>query len=104
MLDNAEELERLSGLAEKLGVTAPVLIRIKPGVDAHTHSFVMTGQIDSKFGFALETGEAMAIVKKAVKTPNVRFRGLHCHIGSQIHQLLPCVETAKIMMNFMAEI
>ncbi len=104
VVDNAEELERLSRIADRLGKTAPVMIRIKPGVDAHTHSFVMTGQIDSKFGFALETGEAMTIVKKALGTPNIRFVGIHCHIGSQIHEILPFTETAKIMMNFMVDV
>ncbi len=104
VVDNAEELGRLSEIADKLNTTASVMFRIKPGVDAHTHSFVMTGQIDSKFGFALETGEAMDILKKAVKTPNIRIRGIHCHIGSQIHELLPFTETAKIMMGFMAEV
>ena len=104
VVDNAEELDRLSAIADRLGKKAPVMIRIKPGVDAHTHSFVMTGQIDSKFGFALETGEAMAVIKKALKTPNISYIGIHCHIGSQIHELLPFTETAKIMMNFMAEV
>ncbi len=104
VVDNAEELDRLSAIADRLGKKAPVMIRIKPGVDAHTHSFVMTGQIDSKFGFALETGEAMAVIKKALKTPNISYVGVHCHIGSQIHELLPFTETAKIMMNFMAEV
>ncbi len=104
VVDNAEELDRLSAIADRLGKKAPVMIRIKPGVDAHTHSFVMTGQIDSKFGFALETGEALAVIKKALKTPNISFGGIHCHIGSQIHELLPFTETAKIMMNFMAEV
>ncbi len=104
VVDNAEELERLSVMADKMGIEAPVMFRIKPGVDAHTHSFVMTGQIDSKFGFALETGEAIEIIKKAVNTPNIRYVGIHCHIGSQIHELLPFTETAKIMMNFMGEV
>lgn len=104
VVDNAEELERLSAMAAGMGIEAPVMFRIKPGVDAHTHSFVMTGQIDSKFGFALETGEAIEIIKKAVKTPNIRYVGIHCHIGSQIHELLPFTETAKIMMNFMGEV
>lgn len=104
VVDNAEELERLSAMAAGMGIEAPVMFRIKPGVDAHTHSFVMTGQIDSKFGFALETGEAIEIIRKAVKTPNIRYVGIHCHIGSQIHELLPFIETAKIMMNFMGEV
>ncbi len=104
VVDNAEELERLSKIAKKLGKTAPVMIRVKPGVDAHTHNFIMTGQIDSKFGFALETGEAMDIVKKTLDTTDVRLVGIHCHIGSQIHELLPFTETAKIMMKFIADV
>ncbi len=104
VVDNAEELERLSAAAERLKIKAPVLFRIKPGVDAHTHSFVMTGQIDSKFGFAIETGEAEAVIAKAVKMPNIIYKGIHCHIGSQIHELLPFTETAKIMMDFMGRI
>ena len=59
VVDNIYELENLSRIAGECGKTARVLLRIKPGIDAHTHSFIMTGQIDSKFGFALETGEAM---------------------------------------------
>lgn len=104
VLDNKEELSRISRIARSLGKKAKLLVRIKPGVDAHTHSFVMTGQIDSKFGFALETGEAMDIIKTILKTDAVELRGVHCHIGSQIHELLPFVETAKIMMKFIAEV
>lgn len=59
IVDNIFELERLNRLAEKKGVTANIMFRIKPGIDAHTHDFIRTGQIDSKFGFALETGEAL---------------------------------------------
>ena len=59
VVDNVEELKRLSTLASKTGKIAKIMLRIKPGIDAHTHSFIRTGQIDSKFGFALETGEAM---------------------------------------------
>ena len=76
--------KQLNHLAEQKNLTAPILLRIKPGVDAHTHNFIRTGQIDSKFGFALETGEAYDAVKKAISYPHLKLRGLHCHIGSQI--------------------
>ena len=75
------------------------MFRIKPGIDAHTHDFIKTGQIDSKFGFALETGEAMEAVKKAFATPNVKLRGLHCHIGSQIFDIDPFELAAKVMLE-----
>ena len=84
VVDNMEELDRISRFADELDYTANIQLRIKPGIDAHTHHFIMTGQIDSKFGFALETGEAMAAVKKAIATPSVQLLGLDCHIGSQI--------------------
>ena len=104
VVDNAIELERLSRLAKEKGKTVSVLFRIKPGVDAHTHDFIRTGQIDSKFGVALETGEALEIVKKAVQTENIAFCGIHCHIGSQIFDIQPFCEAASVMMKFIKEI
>ena len=80
------------------------MFRIKPGIDAHTHSFVKTGQIDSKFGFALETGEAFEAVKEAVCCENLDFMGIHCHIGSQIFDIEPFEEAACVMLEFIAKI
>lgn len=99
VVDNIDELETLSTIAAEKGKTAGVMFRIKPGIDAHTHDFIKTGQIDSKFGFALETGEAMEAVKKALSTPNVKLRGLHCHIGSQIFDIDPFELAAKVMLE-----
>lgn len=99
VVDNIDELETLSRIAAEQGKTAGIMFRIKPGIDAHTHDFIKTGQIDSKFGFALETGEAMDAVKKALATPNVKLRGLHCHIGSQIFDIDPFVLAAKVMLE-----
>ncbi len=104
IVDNIYELERLNGLACKKGVKANIMYRIKPGIDAHTHDFVRTGQIDSKFGFALETGEAFEAVKKALSLEHIRLVGLHCHIGSQIFDIDPFVLAAEVMMNFIAKI
>ncbi len=104
IVDNIFELERLNDIAKEKGVKANIMFRIKPGVDAHTHDFVKTGQIDSKFGFALETGEAFEAVKKAVSLENVDLVGLHCHIGSQIFDIDPFVLASEIMINFISDI
>ena len=91
-------------MAGKLHQTVGVSLRIKPGIDAHTHQFIRTGQIDSKFGFALETGEAMQAVKMAIRAKNLKLLELHCHIGSQIFELQPFVLAAQVMMDFMQQI
>ena len=104
VVDNLYELELLNKIADEMGKTANISFRIKPGVDAHTHNFIRTGQIDSKFGFALETGEAYDAVKKAVTYDNVCLKELHCHIGSQIFDIEPFVTAAKIMVEFMGKI
>ncbi len=104
VVDNITELELLNSLAKAQNCQAEILFRIKPGVEAHTHQFIRTGQIDSKFGFALETGEAMEAVKKAIALPNITLVGLHCHIGSQIFDIDPFEHAAQIMLDFIRQI
>ena len=104
VVDNIYEMEHLNQLAAEKHLTAPILLRIKPGVDAHTHNFIRTGQIDSKFGFALETGEAYEAVKKAISYPNLKLRGLHCHIGSQILDTQGFTAAAEVMMEFIEKL
>ncbi|MBQ4153024.1 MAG: diaminopimelate decarboxylase, partial [Oscillospiraceae bacterium] len=104
IVDNLTELSLLNRIAEEADKTVAVMFRIKPGIDAHTHSFVQTGQIDSKFGFALETGEAMEAVQAAVGMTHLVLKGMHCHIGSQIFDVAPFVEAARVMMRFLADI
>lgn len=104
VVDNLTELHTLSALAKEKGIIAEILLRIKPGIDAHTHNFIRTGQIDSKFGLALETGEAMEGVKEALAAESVTLRGLHCHIGSQIFFVDPFVHAAEVMMGFLGQI
>lgn len=103
-VDNMFELEMLEGIAKSADAKVKIQLRIKPGVEAHTHDFVKTGGIDSKFGFALETGEAMAAVRKAESLPHIDLAGINCHIGSQIFDIEPFEHTAGIMLEFMAEI
>ena len=104
IVDNIYELHNIQTIAEKYNKTVSVLFRIKPGVDAHTHDFIMTGQIDSKFGFALENGEAFEIVEEALKLKNIKIEGVHCHIGSQIFDLEPFSTTAEVMLNYIADL
>lgn len=104
VVDNLTELEKIEKAAEKRNITAKIMFRIKPGIDAHTHSFIRTGQIDSKFGLALENGEAMVGVKRALDLKNVELCGLHCHIGSQIFDISPFELAAEVMMDFIAKI
>ena len=102
--DNPLELEQLSAAACSMGKTAAVYLRITPGINAHTHDFIRTGQIDSKFGFTLETGEALEGVRRALTLPGLELKGLHCHIGSQIFDEQPFVHAAEVMLDFMAQI
>ncbi len=104
IVDNIYELEKLNRIAGEYGVVQKIMFRIKPGIDAHTHSFIQTGQIDSKFGVALENGEAFEIYEKASKMPNVKVNGVHCHIGSQIFDIEPFCKAAEVMMNFIGDL
>lgn len=104
IVDNLTELQTIDSMAAKMNKIADITLRIKPGIDAHTHEFIRTGQIDSKFGFALETGEAMEAVQSAVQYKNVNLKGVHCHIGSQIFDIQPFVLAAKIMLGFIKQI
>ena len=104
IVDNLTELHMIDTIAEKMKKTANIALRIKPGIDAHTHQFIRTGQIDSKFGFALETGEAMQAVQTAVQYHHVNLKGLHCHIGSQIFDIQPFELAAEVMLDFIYQI
>ena len=104
VVDNLYELEALSQEASARKKTQRILLRITPGIDPHTHKAVVTGNVDSKFGSAIATGDAMKIVKKAIATKGVYLAGLHCHVGSQIFDSEPFEDAAKIMVRFIADI
>ncbi|MBE6535153.1 MAG: diaminopimelate decarboxylase [Ruminococcaceae bacterium] len=104
VVDNLDELSALSEEATKRGITQRILLRITPGIDPHTHRAIVTGNVDSKFGSAIVTGQAMEIVKAAINTKGVHLAGLHCHIGSQIFDIEPFEDAAKIMVRFLCDI
>ncbi|MBO5327366.1 MAG: diaminopimelate decarboxylase [Clostridia bacterium] len=104
VVDGMEELEALDAIARELGKTQKILLRITPGIDPHTHRAIMTGNVDSKFGNAIVTGQALAITKKALSLGGVVLAGFHCHIGSQIFDIEPFRDAADIMLKFIADV
>ena len=87
VVDSVAEIGRLERAAEAAGRRQPVLVRVTPGVEAHTHEYIMTGQEDSKFGFSLASGAAEAALGMVKASPWLEFAGIHAHIGSQIFLL-----------------
>jgi diaminopimelate decarboxylase len=87
VVDSFDELERIDRLHAGTGHVFDALIRVTPGVEAHTHHFVATGQDDSKFGFTLSSGAADRAISAAKDHPGIRFRGIHIHIGSQVFRV-----------------
>ena len=103
VVDSFDELDRLDALhAERVGPAPDVLLRITPGVHAHTHEFIATGQDDSKFGFNLGNGDAMRAVERCRASANVNQVGLHCHIGSNVFAASSFGKAAEVMANFAA--
>ncbi len=84
IVDSFEEIERLAELTAELGVTAPLMVRVTAGVEAHTHEYISTSHEDQKFGFSITGGDALEAVRRILDRPGLELRGLHSHIGSQI--------------------
>ncbi len=104
IVDNREELLKISEYAGKKGISQKILVRLSPGIDPHTHAKISTGSVDSKFGTAIETGQAEQFVADILKTENIELCGYHCHVGSQIFESEPFCDAADIMMEFSAYI
>ena len=89
VVDNFGELELLDGIARSRGVVQDVMLRLSPGVDPHTHVHTTTGTLDSKFGFAIETGDAEQAMRQALEADGLDLVGVHMHLGSPIFELEP---------------
>ncbi len=101
--DAYSEIDKISAEAKKRGIVQDILLRINPGVEAHTHAFVQTATTDSKFGFSISDGTAQNVTEYALRKENVRLKGYHCHIGSQIFEKQSFVLAVNKCMNFIAE-
>ena len=104
VVDSYDEADMLDDIAKAKGVEQNVLIRINPGVEAHTHAFVQTARTDSKFGFSISDGTAEKMSAYILKKEHLNLKGYHCHIGSQIFEKQSFVLAAQKAMDFMAMI
>lgn len=104
IIDSTHELALVNQVAREYGAVPKVYLRLTPGVSAHTHHYISTGQLDSKFGIPIEMGLAMEAVKQAIELPNVELIGLHCHIGSQIFDLEGYRVATARMLGFVAQV
>lgn len=103
VVDNAEELSVIDKYAKIYNVKQKILLRLTPGIDTHTYEAVNTGKVDSKFGTAIETGQAEIITKHALMFKNIDLVGFHCHIGSQVFDSDTFFRGSEIMLNFIAD-
>ncbi len=102
--DSLDELYAIDKIAEQKGILQKVLMRLTPGIDPHTHKKISTGSVDSKFGIAIESGEAIKAVGKALMLENINLIGFHCHVGSQIFESAPFIDAADIMLGFISDV
>jgi diaminopimelate decarboxylase len=103
VIDSFQELALLDELVGARGERQKVLLRVTPGIEAHTHSYIQTGQVDSKFGFGLDEGVAMEAIRQAMAAPNLELIGLHAHIGSQIFELEGFRKAIDILVGLIAQ-
>lgn len=104
VVDSRIELGRVSAIAQELGVTQNIYMRITPGVEADTHEYIRTGCEDSKFGFTMREDFAFKCVGDVLKAPNVHLQGFHMHIGSQIFSLHSFGEAIDVIIEFAARV
>ena len=104
VVDSFDELVRLAAVAEAAGVRQRVYVRVTPGVEAHTHEYVQTGQEDQKFGFSLASGAAAEVVRRVLELPSLELVGLHCHIGSHIFDVHGFKLAAHRMVGLLAAV
>jgi len=104
VVDDVTELYAIDRIAKQRGIKQRILLRVTPGIDPHTHKKISTGSVESKFGIAIETGQAAKATEIALSLQNLELCGFHCHIGSQIFDSKPFITAAEIMLKFIAEI
>lgn len=103
VVDSFHELRLLDRIAGEIGRTQPILIRLSPGIDPHTHIYTTTGILDSKFGFSIETRQAEEAVHQAVKARNLELQGVHFHLGSPIFEVEPYIAAIRAVLEFTSQ-
>ena len=103
VVDNAEELKAIEEIAKAKSIKQKILLRLTPGIDPHTYEEVATGKVDSKFGSAIETGQAKDITEFALTLSHLELMGFHCHVGSQVFDSDVFIQSADIMLEFVRD-
>lgn len=104
VVDNFYELDLIERFCLENNKIQKIYFRVTPGIDAHTHKYIRTGQIDSKFGFALINGDFYKAVEKVKQYKNIELVGIHAHIGSQIFEIKPFLDEVEIMLKLLKEV
>jgi diaminopimelate decarboxylase len=104
VVDSLPEIDRLADAAARLGVRAPVLLRVTVGVEAHTHEYIATAHEDQKFGVSLTAGAALTAARRILARPELHLRGLHSHIGSQIFDTQAFEVAARRLLGLHAQL
>ena len=104
VIDSFDEIDLLNQICVENNHNQKVLIRVNPGVEAHTHEFIQTARTDSKFGFSVGNGDADLTIKKVLSKSNLTLQGLHCHIGSQIFEENSFVIAVQKMTDYYAKL
>ncbi len=104
VLDSEIEIERLDAIAGGAGIVQDVLVRVTPGVEAHTHEFISTAHEDQKFGLSLASGAALDAVRQVFATDHLRLVGLHCHVGSQIFDVSGFEIAARRLIGLLRDV
>ncbi|MFD3156339.1 diaminopimelate decarboxylase [Haloimpatiens sp. FM7330] len=104
VVDSLYEIEKINEIGKQKSKKQKILMRITPGIEAHTHDYIKTGQIDSKFGFTMVENSILEMIKKVISFENINLIGFHCHIGSQIFDIEPYEDCAEIMMDLIKRV
>ena len=104
VVDSFDEIDALARIAAEHGRVQPVLLRVRVGVEAHTHEYIATAHEDVKFGFSRASGDALEAVRATLAEPSLELRGLHSHIGSQIFDTAGFEVAARRMVELLAQI
>ncbi|MEZ4357258.1 MAG: diaminopimelate decarboxylase [Eubacteriales bacterium] len=102
--DNFEEIDLIDKIAGRFKKKVNIQVRIKPGIEAHTHDYIKTGTDDSKFGLGIKDGQAILAIRQVLDSTNLEFAGIHCHIGSQIFELEPFKMAVDVMTDFILKV
>lgn len=103
IVDGFHELDLLNEIARNMKVEQPIMLRLSPSVDAHTHGHTTTGILDVKFGFSIESGESTIAIRQALNASNLDLKGIHFHLGSPIFELEPYSEAIDTVLEYLSQ-